>query len=169
MEEKNNNIQVAKAINNLSNRIGLSSDNEKTLIKVESTQNPDEKLCVLEKGSWDGSEPWFIVDENSKLHTLMSIESLTRLVDTLKEVQQENFNLKLEKTLWKHVPVDFGDAWAVAMDEIKSISLDSTNAKIVNINLNKLVKKIKKKHPNLFLDIEDFVPASEEKLNNDRF
>lgn len=162
MEKKSNILHVNKTINTLSNRIGMSKNDEKTVIKIKPTSDENEKLCILEKGSWDGDEPWFIVDESSKLHTMMSIDSLTKLVDTLKEVQQENFNLKLEKTLWKHVPVDFGDAWAVAMAEIKTMTSTPTNAKVVNINLNSLVKKIKKKHPNLFLDLEDFIPIQEE-------
>lgn len=168
MEKKSNILHVNQTINTLSNRIGMSKDNEKTVIEIKPTNNESEKLCILKNGSWGGDEPWFIVDENSKLHTLMSIDSLTKLVDTLKEVQQENFNLKLEKTLWKHVPVDFADAWAVAMDEIQTITSTPTNSKIVNINLNNLVKKIKKKHPNLFLDIEDFIPTNDEKNINDK-
>lgn len=167
MEEKNT-LHVNKTISTLSNRIGMSKNDEKTVIKIKPTEQKNEKLCVLENGSWDGNEPWFIVDEHSKLHTLMSVESLTKLADTLKEVQEENFNLKLEKTLWKYVPVDFGDAWAVAMDEIKTMTTTPPNAKVVNINLNSLVKKIKKKHPNLFLDIEDLIPTSQESGINDR-
>lgn len=155
---------VVNEIKAISRRIGMAEDSEKTVIEVSKGANEDEKSCILKSGSWNDNEPWFVVDEDKKLHTLVSLESLNRLVNTLKSSQEENFNLKLEKTIWKYVPVDFADAWAVAMDEIKILSQKEPNKQAINININNLVKNIKKKHPNLFLNIDDFLPSELKQL-----
>ena len=60
-------------------------------------------------------EPWFIIDEDGGTHALTSLHSLNNLLDTLKKNQKEIFELKLEKAIYQQMPVDFNDAWAVAM------------------------------------------------------
>ena len=57
--------------------------------------------------------------------------------------------MKLEKSILQQLPLDFQDVWAVAMEEIGK-------SKKNEIDFDKLVKKIKKEHPNLFLDLKDF-------------
>lgn len=151
-----NNISVFKKIEELSNTIGLPSDEEKTIIKIEKTQNPDVKTATLESGSWEAAEPWFVIDEDDKLHTLVSIDSILKIVESLKTAQQENFNLKLEKTIWKNIPIDFNDVWAVAMDEIRMIAGKKSVGRAINVDVDELVRNIKKDHPNLFLNIKDF-------------
>jgi len=46
------------------------------------------------------------------------------------------------------LPLDFNDVLTVAMEEMNK-------SKKKDIDFNKLIKKIKKDHPNLFLDIKD--------------
>lgn len=157
MEDKNETI--INEIEAISKRIGMAEDSQKTIIHVSKGEKENEKSCVLKSGNWEENEPWFVVDEEQKLHTLVSLESLSRLVSVLKSAQEENFNLKLEKTIWKYVPVDFADAWTVAMEEIKVLSQKEPNKNAIDINLNHLVKNIKRKHPNLFLNIDDFLPS----------
>jgi hypothetical protein len=82
---------------------------------------------------------------------------MNKMVDSLRNTQQENFNLKLEKTIWQHIPVDFQDVWAVAMDEIRRIASKSNGAKAINVDLDRLVGNIKKTHPNLFVDLKDLM------------
>lgn len=160
-------IELSREISDISKRIGMAKDAEKTVIHVSKGKEDDEKCCVLKSGSWEGKEPWFVVDEDEKLHTLVSLETLNKLVESIKATQEENFNLKLEKTIWQHIPVDFGDAWVVAMDELKSMTSGEPNAKVVNVNLNSLVTKIKKEHPNLFLDLDDFMPSGAKRVIHD--
>ncbi|WP_037940602.1 DUF2603 domain-containing protein [Sulfurospirillum arcachonense] len=147
-------LTVFEMINVISKDIGLNGD--KTVIEIEKTDNPEVKKLNLKSGSWNASEPWFIVDENKKLHTMMSMSSINKIIDKFRATQEENFNLKLEKTIWQNIPIDFKDVWAVAMDHIKHMANHEQNgAKVINVDLEELVSKIKQEHPNLFLDLKD--------------
>ncbi len=149
-----NELSVFDMINVISKDIGL--DGDKTVIEIENTDNPEIKRLSLKSGSWSANEPWFVVDENQKLHTMMSMDSVNKIVENFRATQEENFNLKLEKTIWQNIPIDFQDVWAVAMDEIKSMATqEDKDTKIINVDLDKLITKIKAEHPNLFLNFKD--------------
>jgi len=135
--------------------VGDDSTNYETVIEVENTDNPDIKTLNLKSGTWSGKEPWFVIDENQKLHTMISMSSINKLIESFKKLQQDNFDLKLEKTILQHVPIDYQDVWAVAMDEVKKLAAKNGNEKTLNIDLEKLLRKIKKEYPNLFLNLKD--------------
>ncbi len=126
-----------------------------TVIEIEKTENPDIRTLSLKSGSWDNKEPWFIIDENQKLHTMVSIDTMHKFIENFRELQKENFDLKLEKTILQHIPIDYQDVWAVAMDEIKKLAQKEEDTKSLNIDLERLLRKIKKDHPNLFLNLKD--------------
>ena len=149
-----NDLNVFEMINVISKDIGL--DGDKTVIEIENTDNPEVKNLSLKSGSWSANEPWFVVDENNKLHTMMSINSVNKIVENFRTTQEENFNLKLEKTIWQNIPIDFQDVWSVAMDEIKTMATEEAKeVKVISVDLDKLVTKIKQEHPNLFLNLKD--------------
>ena len=126
-----------------------------TVLEIGDTDNPDVKTLSLKSGSWSNKEPWFVIDENKKLHTMVSVETMHKLIENFKQLQQDNFDLKLEKTILQHVPVDYQDVWTVAMDEIRKMAQTKGNAKSLSIDLEKLLRKIKKEHPNLFLNLKE--------------
>ena len=70
------------------------------------------------------------------------------MIEHFKQAEQEALFLKLEKSILQQLPLDFQDVLTVAREEINK-------SKKKDIDFDKLVKKIKKEHPNLFLDIND--------------
>jgi len=51
----------------------------------------------------------------------------------------------------------------VAMDEIRKIAAKNKNKKSIDVNLEKLVKDIKKQYPNLFVDMQNIMKNARNK------
>lgn len=151
---ENKDLNVFEMINVISKDMDTKKDN--TILKIEDIENEKIKQLRLKSGSWSAEKPWFVVDENQKFHTMMSINSVNKIVRKFRETQEENFNLKLEKVIWQNIPIDFDDVRAVAMVEIKNlIKHKDKDTQVIDVDLERLIKKIKTEHPNLFFNIKD--------------
>ena len=124
---------------------------EKTIFEI--IDSDDKKLLSLKIGSWNSQEPWFGIDSDQNLHTMVSIKSLTKFIESYRDLARENFDLRLEKSIAQHLPIDFGDVWTVCMDEIKRIAIQNPENTTLSIDLNKVVDRVKQDHPNLFIDL----------------
>ena len=157
MEEKEtliNNALIEK-IDELSKSLGYNGE-ENTIFELRNTEDPNIKELVLMNGEWNENRPMFVVDKAhpEKALVFFSIDQIGALLKSLQETTQENFNLKLEKAIWKHTPVDFQDVWVVAMDEIqKHIKALQKKGEPLKINLDDIVSRIKREHPSLFIDL----------------
>ncbi len=158
---------IIQKIHALSQKLGLKQGDE-TLLEIDDTDDPDVKELRLLQGSWDSSDPWFAIEKNNekKAYAFIPAEAFSQLIDTLRHAQQENFNLKLEKTIWQNIPADFEDVWVVAMEEIRKYAQQQNPDKPVSVDLDKLIKKIKREHPNLFINIRDFMPPQMQLQDN---
>ncbi len=138
-----------KMIEKISKSLTIRKQKEQTVLEIVAGEDEAKKHLCLKNGSWDNrKEPWLVYDENQKLHALLSIETLSKMVEHYKKAEQETLFLKLEKSILQQLPLDFQDVWAVAMEEIEK-------SKKSEMDFDRLVKKIKKEHPNLFLDLKD--------------
>ena len=137
-------------IDKLSKSLSVMKPKERTLLEIEASLEEDTKVLRLKSGKWNSiKEPWLVLDEKQKLHALLSMDSLTKIVENFRQMEREAFALKLEKSILQHLPLDFNDVWAVAIEEIKKY-------KKTPADFDKVVYAIKKKHPNLFLNLQDF-------------
>lgn len=151
MEEK------FKKIDEFSKALGLDDDKEKTVFEIIEDDDKNKKTLCLKSGSWGNEEPWFGVDKDDDIHIMVSLKSLMTFMNSYKNMAIENFDLRLEKTILKQLPIDFGDVWVVCMDEIKNMAKQNQNETNLNINLDDIVKKVKEKYPNLFVDMSQFL------------
>lgn len=135
-------------IEKIAKGLDVSKQKEQTLLEISSSEQENAKILTLKRGSWSGKEPWFVLDEKQKLHALIPIEALSKVMENLRQMEEEAFSMKLEKSILQQLPIDFQDVWTVAMEEVQK-------RKSKDIDFEKLVRKIKKEHPNLFLDLRD--------------
>ncbi|WP_200762639.1 DUF2603 domain-containing protein [Nitrosophilus alvini] len=155
IKKADNNLAVLRSISELAHELGVEKPENVTVVKINGTDDPNRKTLELLQGRWDDTAPWFVVGEEGKVFVLSSMESFIELLNSIREAKYENFNLKLEKAILENLPVDFNDVWVVAMQEIKKKLAESKDKNLLDIDIKKLIKDIKKNHPNLFLRLKD--------------
>jgi hypothetical protein len=138
-----------KMIEKISKGLSPTKHKEKTILEILPSEEENTKRLRLVSGSWENQkEPWLVYDEQEKLHAMLSIDTLSKMIEHFKQAEQEALFLKLEKSILQQLPLDFQDVLTVAMEEL-------AKSKKKDIDFDMLIKKIKKEHPNLFLDLKD--------------
>jgi len=153
--KKKNENSILKNISKMAQELGIPSPQNVTVVKIKETDDPNKKILELVQGKWDSSAPWFVIDGNNRVFVLSSLESIMELINSLKKTKYENFNLKLEKAILENLPIDFHDVWVVAMQEIQNRLSKSKDRHLLDIDVKKLIKDIKKNYPNLFIKLKD--------------
>lgn len=136
-------------IDKISKNLSELNPKTRTFLEIEEGASADTKVLRLKSGKWNSKkEPFLVLDEKQKLHALLSMDSLTKIVENFRKLEQEAFSLKLEKSILQQLPLDFNDVWTVATKVIKDEKKDL-------VDFDKIVSSIKKEHPNLFLNLHD--------------
>ena len=117
--------------------------------KVAKKLNLNEKTVVeckdFEVIEGELKNPLWILMINNELKITLEVEEYMKLMETLKNVMKENFELKLEKAILSEFPVDYDDVKAVVLEEMKKNS---------EASIDEILDKVKLEHPNLFYNIE---------------
>ncbi|AKF24598.1 hypothetical protein YH65_03730 [Sulfurovum lithotrophicum] len=149
--------RLIEKIDDLSRKMGFE-DHGKTVFEMSSTDDPEIKELIHKSGEWSENKPMFIYDKEDPHHAyvFISAERFANLLNTLQATNQENFDLKLEKSILKQTPVDFHDVWVVAMDRIqKIIQEQKEKGEPHTINLDQLISDIKREYPALFINLSE--------------
>lgn len=77
------------------------------------------------------------------------IEVLNTVINMMQDLQKENFELKLEKSILQHLPTDFEDVKAVVVDKLDN-NYDSNS-------IENAVNEVRNQYPNLFIDMKNFL------------
>ncbi len=152
-------IESLKLIEGLSKILGIKERDRITFDIDDSEAESGEIKIRIKNGEVNYKTPWFSI-KNEEPFIFMPAGLLDVVLKMLKNAQRESFELKLEKSIWQHLPVDFGDVWRVAMNEIAKHKYKKEP------DLDKIVDKIKREHPNLFVDVSNLIDI---RRDDDRF
>lgn len=141
-------INSLKIIENISHTLGIS-DRERITFDIEEVSSNELRIRIV-NGTKNFKSPWFAI-KNEEPYIFMPAEILDMVFRMLRTAQKESFELRLERSIWQHMPIDFGDVWRVAMDELARGNFAKEP------DLEKLIAKIKQEHPNLFVDMTSFI------------
>ena len=141
-------ISALKVIENISHTLGIS-DRERINFDIEQVSENELKIRIVNAAA-NFHTPWFAI-KNEEPYIFMPAEILDVVFRMLKTAQKESFELKLERSIWQNMPIDFGDVWRVAMDELMKSEFKKEP------DLDKLIAKIKREHPNLFVDMNQIM------------
>jgi hypothetical protein len=123
-------------------------------LEIKQGERKDQKIIELKRGSWSDEKPWFVIDEEGRLMVLTDAEAMLNIMNSLQHIGEEVFKARLEKAIAKELPIDFHDVWTVAMHELQQ-RLREGGEMSANIDLQQLVRSIKRRHPNLFYSLKD--------------
>lgn len=109
-------------------------------------------LLAMKSGEFSKEELWFLQDDENEEYIVFPQKIFVQLLSRIKHIQEEKLLMKLEKDIIAQMPIDFDDAFAVAKSAVES--LRANDGHLPEINTAILAKDIKKKHPNLFFDLD---------------
>lgn len=102
--------------------------------------------------SRDLEDPFVLKNKNKQESVVIPSQIFEEMITKLEELKQNQLELELEKAIAGSMPLDFEDVWKVAITELEVEQQSSLTA---DLDIEFVVKKIKKKHPNLFIDMSD--------------
>ncbi len=146
--------QQLREIDAVATKLGVPQPGQRPVLQIMPGEDEKHKVLELKRGSWEDPQPWFVIDENGNLMVLSSAEAMMGIMQSLQHMGEEVFKARLERAIAKELPVDFHDVWTVVMHELQK-RLKESGKEASNVNLENLVKSIKRQHPNLFYSLKD--------------
>ncbi len=146
--------QQLKEIDAVAAKLGMPKPTERPVLEIKPGDNEKQKIIELKRGDWKDEQPWFVIDEEGKLMVLTTADAMMGIMHSLQHMGEEVFKARLERAIAKELPIDFHDVWTVAMHELQQ-RLKEGDQKSASVDLDNLVKSIKRKHPNLFYSLKD--------------
>jgi hypothetical protein len=92
----------------------------------------------------DLDNPLWVVAVKDKLKVAIDVSEYLKLMENLKQVLEDNFELRLEKAILSEFPIDYDDVKAVVLEELKNSDK----------SIEEIVNKVKLEHPNLFYNLD---------------
>ncbi|WP_299546742.1 DUF2603 domain-containing protein [uncultured Helicobacter sp.] len=86
-----------------------------------------------------------LLDSNKTEFYLVSKTTMQALMGEIKNLENDKYLFRLEKEIYKNMPIDFDDVWCIALKEIQNHKKDPKT----------IVKYLKKHYPYLFLSFSD--------------
>ncbi len=118
--------------------------------------------AILEfiKGKLGSEELCYIKDAQAGDEYMMVPAPLIfSLLLALNNGDKERVKLLLERDIIQQMPIDFDDVWEVAIREI-----EARESRYAEVDTKRLVREIKRRHPNLFLQLSDLFMRKEDVL-----
>jgi len=150
------NLPVEKQLEEIdliATKLGMPKPTERPVLEIKPVDEKH-KILELKRGSWSDEQPWFVIDEDGKLMVFSSAEAMMGIMNSLQHMGEEVFKSRLERAIAKELPIDFHDVWTVAIHELQK-RLKDGDTEPSNVNLENLVKNIKREHPNLFYSLKN--------------
>jgi len=117
--------------------------------KIANKLNINKKTIIdckdFEVIEGDLKNPLWIMQINDQLKIVLDVDEYMKLMESMKNIMKENFELKLEKAILSEFPVDYDDVKAVVLEEMKRDE---------NASISDVINKVKLEHPNLFYNLE---------------
>ncbi|PAF47457.1 hypothetical protein BKH41_07720 [Helicobacter sp. 12S02232-10] len=127
-----------------------SGNNQVKAKKIDATK----VLLELQKGEFSSQEAWFVKDENNQEYVMIPEALLKNIVQTIRKAYEDKLKVELERDIATHTPIDFEDVMAVAVKKLETFR--KSDGSLPRIDTHSFVEQIKKEHPNLFFDLDDY-------------
>ena len=88
-------------------------------------------------------KPWLIESEGEN-YVLLEEAQYDKIIELLKELLEQNLELKMEQRILNEMPIDLEDVKTVVKKEIEE----------KNLSIEEAINKVKNEYPNLFHKVE---------------
>ncbi|RDU68316.1 DUF2603 domain-containing protein [Helicobacter equorum] len=123
-------------------------------------------LLKLQEGNLNNTKDiWFLQDNENHEFVLMPQGMLNTLLKRIKTIQEEKLFMKLEREIVAQMPIDFDDAMSVAQMYVESHR--QSDGSLPALNVTSVVRDIKKQHPNLFFNLDEYILKQKQGVSDD--